>query len=269
MEINRLNVFEIVNKADLKPDKDYGQNFLVEPDICERIVNALKINENDSVLEIGPGLGSLTHFLSLKKSKTTIVDIDQRMINFLTIVYKDFNINVIENDIRKVDVSEYEKIVGNLPYNITTETIQYLLLNASKASRLVFMVQSETFNHFYDVSGKEYGPTSVLIHLLGIIEKLFVVKAGSFYPVPKCNSTVFAINIDARVNRFSAINAFKVAKQLFANRRKTILNNLVNYLKDKDLANKVCTDLNIDPLFRPEQLSPEMYLAISEYLSSK
>ena len=269
MEINRSNIFEIVNKADLKPDKDYGQNFLVEPDICKRIVDALKIEDDETVLEVGPGLGSLTHFLSLTNNSITVVDIDQRMTNFLKIVYKDSNVSIVENDIRKVDVSGFKKVVGNLPYNITTEAIQYLLLNGSETRRFVFMIQSETFNHFYDISGKEYGPTSVLIHLLGSIEKLFTVKAGSFYPAPKCNSTVFAINIDARIDRFSAIKSFKVAKQLFLNRRKTILNNLINYLKDKEIANKVCADLKIDPLLRPEQLSPEMYLAISEYLSTK
>ncbi len=269
MEINRLNISEIVNKADLKPDKDYGQNFLVEPQICERIVNALNIEEKDTVIEVGPGLGSMTHFLSLSNADTTVVDIDRRMIDFLSIVYQNSNIKIVENDIRKVDVSSYSKIIGNLPYNITTETIQYFLLNASKAKKMVFMIQSETFNHFFDVSGKEYGPTSVLIHLLGNIEKLFTVKAGSFYPAPKCNSTVFTINIDAHTNRFAAMNAFKVAKQLFANRRKTIQNNLSNYLKNKDLAYKVCEDLNINPLSRPEQLSPEIYLSISEYLSNR
>ena len=134
---------------------------------------------------------------------------------------------------------------------------------------MVFMIQSETFNHFYDISGKEYGPTSVLIHLLGKIEKLFTVKAGSFYPAPKCSSTVFAINIDARVNRFSAINAFKLAKQLFINRRKTIQNNLMAYLKNKEQVNKLCEDLKINPLSRPEQLLPETYLLISEYLCNK
>ena len=191
------------------------------------------------------------------------------MIDFLSIVYKESNVKIIENDIRKVDVSEYTKVVGNLPYNITTETIQFFLLNASAARRMVFMIQSETFNHFFDVFGKEYGPTSILIHLLGSIEKLFIVKAGSFYPAPKCNSTVFVINIDTRADYSKAINAFKVAKQLFINRRKTILNNLVNYIKDKDAANKLCSDLAINPLARPEQLKPEIYLAISEYLNKK
>ena len=269
MEINRSNIFEIINKANLKPDKDYGQNFLVEPQVSQRIVDSLDLKDGEKVIEVGPGLGSLTHFLSLTKADVTVVDIDKRMIDFLKIVYEQSNIKIVENDIRKEDVSKYKKVVGNLPYNITTEAIQYFLINAEKAEKMVFMIQSETFAHFYDLSGKEYGPTSVLIHLLGNIEKLFVVKAGSFHPVPKCNSTVFAININTRVNRFSAIKAFKLAKQLFINRRKTIQNNLSNYLKDKNLVNKICEDLKIDPLSRPEQLSPEIYLAISEYLCNK
>lgn len=269
MEINRANVFEIANKADLKPDKDYGQNFLIEPQICERIVNSLNIQDNDKIIEVGPGLGSLTHYLTLHDNESTVVDIDLRMVNFLKVVYKEnSNLQIVENDIRKIDVSQYNKIIGNLPYNITTETIQYFLLNATSASRMVFMIQSETLAHFYDVSGKEYGPTSVLIHLLGNIERLFTVKAGSFYPVPKCNSVVFVINIDGNANRETAISAFKVAKQLFINRRKTISNNLLNYLKDKDLVNKICDNLGINPLLRPEQISPEMYLRISEYLNS-
>ena len=86
MEINRSKVFEIVEKACLKPDKDYGQNFLVEPQLCERIVNALDIQENDSVIEVGPGLGSLTHFLTLNKADISVVDIDKRMIDFLNML---------------------------------------------------------------------------------------------------------------------------------------------------------------------------------------
>ena len=269
MEINRSNVFDIANKADLKPDKDYGQNFLIEPQICERIVNALNIEEGDKIIEVGPGLGSLTHYLSLYNNESTVVDIDLRMTNFLKVVYESNpNIKVVLNDIRKADVSRYNKILGNLPYNITTETIQYFLLNAKVATRMVFMIQSETLAHFYDVSGKEYGPTSVLIHLLGSIEKLFTVKAGSFYPAPKCSSSVFAINITSSTDRESAIKAFKVAKQLFVNRRKTISNNMLGIIKDKNLVNKLCNDLGLDPLLRPEQIAPEMYLRISEYLNS-
>lgn len=270
MEINKNNVIEIVTKAGLKPDKDYGQNFLIEPSICSRIVDSLNLDNSDTVLEIGPGLGSLTHFLSLNKSNITAVDIDRRMIDFLKIVFQnDNNVEIIENDIRKTDISKYNKIIGNLPYNITTETIQYVLINGLNLSKAVFMIQNEVLAHFLDIEGKEYGPTSVLIHLLGKIEKLFVVKAGSFYPAPKCNSVVFSITINQKCDRDHAIGAFKISKSLFLNRRKTILNNLSTTLKSKDLANQVCNDLNINPLSRPEQLLPKTYLKIYEYLGNK
>ena len=267
MEINRSNILDIINKADLKPDKDYGQNFLIDQEISEKIVDLLGVKKEDNVLEIGPGLGSLTHFLASSKGFITAVDIDRRMIDFLKIVYKENNnIEIVENDIRKTKVEKFNKIVGNLPYNITTETIQYLLLNASKAAKMVFMIQSENFPHFFDTKGKEYGPTSILIHLLGKIEKAFVVKPGSFYPSPKCGSTVFAIILNQDADKFDSIKAFKIAKQLFLNRRKTILNNLNNYLKNKDLSINLCHDLGISPLSRPEDLSPEVYLSIARYL---
>ena len=267
MEINRSNINEIVTKASLRPDKDYGQNFLVEPVVCQKIVDALNIQEGDLALEVGPGLGSLTHFISEKKVQYDAVDIDIRMVNFLRVVYQDYsNVKIIENDIRKHDVSKYNKIIGNLPYNITTETIQFFLTNAINADRLVFMIQSETLAHFYDVSGKEYGPVSVLLHLLGNIEKLFTVKAGSFYPAPKCSSVVFAIIIDKQKDRQEAIGTFNLAKKLFLNRRKTIQNNLLNALKDKELVIKLCNDLSINPLARPEDLSPNTYLEMYRYL---
>ena len=270
MEINRSNINEIVQKASLRPDKDYGQNFLVEPQISKRIVDSLNIEKDDFVLEVGPGLGSLTHYLNETNVKCDAVDIDLRMINFLKVVYKDNpNIHIIENDIRKHDVSMYTKVVGNLPYNITTETIQYFLTNATSAKRMVFMIQSEALNRFYDVKGKEYGPVSVLLHLLGNIEKLFTVKAGSFYPAPKCSSVVFALNVDSEKDRKDAIGTFNLAKQLFQNRRKTILNNMLNVIKNRNLVMETCDELGINLLSRPEDLSPETYLAIYKYLAAK
>ena len=268
MEINRSNISEIVNKASLKPDKDYGQNFLVEPVISEKIVAALNLEKDDCVLEVGPGLGSLTHFISMNNVKCDAVDIDRRMIDFLKVIYQDkANLSIIENDIRKQSVTIYNKIIGNLPYNITTESIQYFLLNAKNAKKMVFMIQNEALNRFYDISGKEYGPVSVLLHLIGDINKLFTVKAGSFYPVPKCSSVVFVINVDNHTSREEATNAFALAKQLFLNRRKTIQNNLSNIIKDKGFVQKLCEDLNINPLARPEDLSPETYLEIYRYIN--
>ena len=256
MEINRSNINELVNKCSVKPDKDYGQNFLVEPLIAEKIVDALEVNNDDYVLEIGPGLGSLTHFL-YQKSKLDVCDIDSRMIDFLKIFYKE-DINYILNDVRKIDVSSYSKIIGNLPYNITTELVTFLLMN-SNAKRMILMCQSEAFNRFYDLEGENYGPVSVMLHLLGTPKKILTVKPGSFYPAPKCNSLVFSFDLEPVIDKETVIKVYKMCKSIFLNRRKTILNNL-SHLVNKDKASLILKELNIEENRRPETISPTEYL---------
>lgn len=263
MEINRENINEIIAMTGNKPDKDYGQNFLIDSSIAERIVEALEINNRDKVLEIGPGLGSLTHFL-YKKSSLSVCDIDKRMTDFLRGVYD--NIVLINNDIRKVDVAEYTKIIGNLPYNITTELVTYLLCNASCCSKMILMCQQEAFARFSDMSGGNYGPVSVLTHLLGTSKKLLTVKPGSFLPAPKCNSIVFEYVFSYDVDRNLAINVYQMTKSLFLNRRKTILNNLKNYLQDSSFALEVLKELKIEENRRPEEISPNKYLEMYNYI---
>lgn len=264
MEINRSNILDLVEKCQVKPDKDYGQNFLLETTIASKICDYLNLENSDNVLEIGPGLGSLTHFL-VGKCNLTVCDIDSRMIDFLKIFYKD-DITYILNDIRKVDVTSYSKIIGNLPYNITTELVTYLLLNSEKTTTMVLMSQLEAYNRFGDLSGENYGPVSILLHLLGTIEKLLVVKAGSFYPAPKCSSVVFRINIKEDADLNTAINVYKLTKSLFLNRRKTIYNNLKNYLSSGDKALEVLNKLGIAQNLRPENISPELYLKMYQLI---
>lgn len=267
MEINRSNLFEIIEKSGLKPDKDYGQNYLLDVSICEKIVNQLDINKDDRVLEIGPGLGSLTHFIALFNSETTLVDIDSRMIDFLKIIYTKNNVKFIVQDIRKHDVNKYTKIIGNLPYNITTETIVYLLENAKNAKKMVLMCQAEAFNRFNDLSGKEYGPASILVHLLGNCKRVITVKPGSFYPAPKCSSVVFSLEISENVDRNKCLGVYNIAKKLFLNRRKTIYNNLSSYLGDKEKAESLLNQLGIPLNKRPEELSPDTFVKIYDCLS--
>ena len=264
MEINRSNIFNLVEKCNVKADKDYGQNFLLEPSIAEKIVYYLEPENRDDVLEIGPGLGSLTHFL-YDKCHLTVCDIDSRMIDFLKIFYKD-EISYVLNDVRKIDVSSYHKIIGNLPYNITTELVTFLLLNAIKAERMVLMCQLEAFSRFNDLSGENYGPASILVHLLGDIEKGIVVKAGSFYPVPKCQSIVFTFNRHPVTDFETIKNVYKFAKAIFSNRRKTIYNNLKNYLSDANKVKSLLNELNIDPMLRPENIKPEIYLKMYQMI---
>ena len=267
MEINRSNIYELVNRCQVKPDKDYGQNFLLEPSVAMKIVDALEAGQNESTLEIGPGLGSLTHFL-FEQTNLTVCDIDSRMIDFLKIFYEN-KIEYVLNDVRKIDVSKYDKIIGNLPYNITTELVTFLLLNAKQVKRMVLMCQLEAFNRFYDLSGENYGPVSILLHLLGDVQKLFVVKAGSFYPAPKCQSVVFAFSSNPKTEFDTAVNVYKFTKSIFLNRRKTIANNLKNVLSNSDKANEVLSELNIDPMVRPENISPEIYLKMYLLIQNK
>ena len=242
MEINRGNVIEIISKSGLKPDKDYGQNYLLEPELCSKIVDFLDAKNNEKVLEIGPGLGSLTHFLTSKKAeKIDLVDIDEL------------------NDIRKHDVSQYDKILGNLPYNITTETVVYLLENAKNAKKMVLMCQAEAFPRFSETSGGEYGPASILVHLLGSSKRLLTVKPGSFYPAPKCSSIVFEISINEGVDYDHCISVYKFAKKLFLNRRKTIQNNLNNVTNNKEVTNILLEKVGISSIRRPEEILPKKF----------
>ena len=255
---------EIVNKSNAHPDKDYGQNFLIDPEISKKIVDALEVQDNERILEIGPGLGSLTHFLQ-EFDNVTVCDIDKRMIDFLKIIYEN-KITYILDDVRKIDVSHYDKIIANLPYNITSELVTFLL-SESNAKKMVLMCQQEAFNHFYDVSGKEYGPISVLLHLLGDVKKLFALKPGYFYPAPKCNSLVFSFDYNPVTNKEDILKTFKLSKALFLNRRKTIYNNLKSYLGgNKEKTEYVLETLKIDLNKRPEDLSPETFLNIYKLL---
>ena len=144
------------------------------------------------------------------------------------------------------------------------------MLNAVNAKEIVLMCQSETFKHFSDVSGSEYGPVSVLIHLLGKIEKEFNVKAGCFIPQPKCVSTVFKITINETNNRKEIIDCFEFCKKLFSNRRKTIANNFQIIGTDKSVTTSILEKVKINPLSRPEDISPNQYLELYKiYLKTK
>ena len=269
MEINRNNVMEVIQKSGLKPDKDYGQNYLLDNTISQKIIDLLEVEKGDSVLEIGPGLGSLSHYLCQHKDcSITLVDIDERMINFLKIIYQSPNVELVLSDIRKHDVSKYTKIVGNLPYNITTETIVYLLENAIKAERMVLMCQAEAFSRFFEVSGKDYGPVSILVHLLGYSKRNFTVKPGSFYPIPKCSSVVFTIYLDKTVDYKEALDVYDFSKKMFLNRRKTIYNNLSSFLGNKEEASSILSRLNVSPNKRPEELSPIDYKHLYDSVKS-
>ncbi len=264
MEINSKNIKSILSEIGISPDINYGQNFLIEAEIAKKIIDLVQIKSDDKILEIGPGLGSLSHYLTGFSNDITLLDVDNNMTTFLSLFYKSDNVKIINNDVRRFDVSSYTKIVSNLPYNLTTEIIIYLCLNATDACRLVLMCENETLLHFTSLCGKDYGPVSILIHLLGDIKKEFSVPASAFYPSPKCTSTVFTINFNSQSNRNDIKNTYLMCKDLFLNRRKTIYNNLKRYLNDEELCGNILNELDISFNARPEEIDYRTYFKMYE-----
>ena len=265
--VDRTSVKYLMEIASINPSKDKGQNFLVDTKISENIVNLAKINANSKVIEIGPGLGSLTYHLENKANNLTVIDIDERIVNYLSSEVKP-STNIIFGDALKYDFYHYDIVISNIPYNITKDLIVHLLISAKNTDQFVFMCQKENFYHFYNTSGSEYGPASVLIHLLGEIKKAFDVKASSFVPAPKCVSTVFTISRNNDHDFETVKETYKIASKLFLNRRKTILNNLSS-LVSKEEAIKILETLNIDVILRPEEISPKEFYELTKLIKEK
>lgn len=263
--VDKYSIKDLMDAAFISPSKDKGQNFLVDVEKCKNIVKLLKNDVNSKVLEIGPGLGSLTYHLQERCNNLTLVDVDERIIYYLECEVNQ-GVELVLEDALKYDVSSYDYIISNIPYSITSDLMEHILIHGTKVKQFVLMMQKENFAHFYDVSGSEYGPLSVLVHLLGNIKKEFDVGASSFVPRPKCTSTVFTIETNNLYDREKAIQAYRLSKKLFLNRRKTILNNLGAAI-GKEKALKVLESLNISPLKRPEELSPDIFYQINTIIN--
>lgn len=262
--INRSSIKEIMALAGVNPTKNRGQNFLVDENTIQNIVKLCDFSAHGRVIEVGPGLGSLTYYLKDKSQNFNVIDIDERIICYLKdVLNKD--VNIIFEDALKYDFNNYEYVVSNIPYNITTELITHVLLSGDMLKECVFMCQKENYSHFYDTKGSEYGPTSVLIHLLGDIEKQFDVKPSAFVPSPKCISTVFTIKMTNIYPKEQVLNAYKLAVKMFNNRRKTILNNLSKEI-GREKAIYVLEKAEINQLARPEDISPLLFLKLSNII---
>ena len=180
----------------LKPKKSLGQNFLLDKNIIDKIINASKINSSDEVLEIGPGTGNLTKFIVSKKPKKIyLIEKDENLANDLERQYLD-RVNIIKKDILKIPYKFYSEkkflILGNLPYNISTQILSDWCLNDKlNVSKMILMFQKEVAERILaDVNSKEYSRITILSKWKFDITKVADVKANSFFPKPKVQSTV-------------------------------------------------------------------------------
>lgn len=260
--------FENIRSFKFLAKKEIGQNFLGDPDSAKRIVSLLEAKEGEKVLEIGSGAGSLSYFLSLGPAKADLIDIDEAMLQKLK---EDFEgnpyLNIQFGNAMRYDYSSYDKIVGNLPYYITSGIIENVLLGAKKATRYVFMVQKEAAARLLAKPGSEdYSPLTIYLNYVAKGKKAFNVRRECFVPAPHVESTVLVFDVDLSKQNEESKAMYSLAKKLFLNRRKTILNNLKNVLGDSQKAEEALKACGIAPTLRPENLLAENYLALSHYL---
>lgn len=256
--------------------KSLGQNFLIDGNIIENIIEGAGVTAEDTVLEIGPGIGSMTEILSEKAKKVIAVEIDKNLIPILenTLAHRD-NIEIIHQDILKLDLTELQKekgleegfkVVANLPYYVTTPIIMSLLEGNAPIHSITVMIQKEVADRILSSKDvKAYGALTVACNLYADVREVLTVPPTVFLPKPKVASTV--ITLTPKANHLSIGERkllFGIVKDAFGKRRKTLLNSLSsgNLGFSKDQVREALGKAGIDPIKRAENLSVEDFKRI-------
>ena len=273
----------ILKKYNISANKSLGQNFLINDSVVNKIVESAEITKNDLVIEIGPGLGNLTEFLLEKAGKVIAIELDQRMLEILNDRFSLYdNFEIINEDVLKVNLNELisknknseiknAKIVANLPYYITTPIIMKLLEGKLDIETITVMVQKEVADRLIAIPGEKLsGAITYSVYYYATSENVTIVENNSFIPEPEVDSEVIKLSIrkNPLVELLDENQFFKTVKASFMQRRKTLINALVNggILKNKQDAKKLFDDLNMDYNTRGESLSIEKFAEISNYI---
>lgn len=277
------NTKELIKRFNIRMTKSLGQNFLIDDNIVSRIVDTADIGLNDLVIEIGPGIGSMTVELARRAGRVIAVEIDKYLIPALEDNLKDFsNVKVINMDIMKVNLEEIigtenpenVKVVANLPYYITTPIIMKLLESGYGFDRMVFMVQKEVALRMAAApGGKDYGALSVAVQYYSNPRRVFDVAPHCFIPQPEVDSSVIRLDVNKTppVELVSKDMFFKIVKASFGQRRKTMVNalyNLANLNKSKEEIKEILKRLGIDENARGESLSINQFAELSNAFSN-
>jgi 16S rRNA (adenine1518-N6/adenine1519-N6)-dimethyltransferase len=250
----------------IKPKKSLSQNFLINAHAAKRIVDSLNLKRNETVLEIGPGLGALTKYLIEKFGRVIGVEIDRNICNFLRRSFPSSkNLEIINQDFLKMNFEKVIlsdkriKVIGNLPYQITSPVLKVLVENRERIKMAVLMVQKEVAQRICGKPGtKSWSPLSIGIQLYSDPQILFKLKPSSFKPSPKVESAIIKLfflrkpKIKIEDEKFF----FIVVKAAFSQRRKMVLNSVSSSLGwGKDLVFKALSRSKIDPKKRAEDLT--------------
>ena len=282
MELTSPKVIkQIAEQFDFGFSKGLGQNFLLDPQVLDKIADAADID--DGVLEVGPGFGVLTKRLCETGKKVVSVEIDKRLIPVLDFTLAEFdNVKIIEKDILKTDVKalideEFDgkkiSVAANLPYYITTPIITKLIEEKLPIKNIVVMVQKEVAERIAAKPGKkDYGAISVLCQYYTNPRLVTIVPKGSFYPAPKVDSAVLCMEVQDKPNVEVSDEKlfFKVVKAAFGQRRKTLLNCLSSgFSCGKDTLSEILSGIGIDPSVRGEKLGLSEFAKIADALNSR
>lgn len=268
---NKEVTYHILKRFGIRMSKKLGQNFLIDEYVVRSIVEAANIKDGDAVLEIGPGIGTLTQGLAEAGANVTAVEIDRRLIEVLAKTLEGYdNIRVVHGDILKINIAEEVmapsyKVVANLPYYITTPIIMGLLEARMPIDVLVTMVQKEVALRMVAVPGtKDYGSLSVAVQYYTKPEIMFKVPPASFVPPPAVDSAV--IRCTVREKPPVEVNErvfFRIVKAAFAQRRKTLSNTLKTTGVPAETLKIILEKAGIDGTRRGETLSIEEFAAIA------
>lgn len=260
-----------------RPIKRWGQNFLKDKNIVTKIIEIADLHQNDSVLEIGPGQGILTEAMAKEAREVIAVEIDKKLTALLTERLKDYkNVKIIQGDFLKIDLSTLNlkadtKVVGNLPYYITTPIIMKLLETPGNITRIVVMVQKEVAERIVATSGnKNYGILSIIVQYFADVCLARNISKKVFFPEPKVSSSILKIDIrkKPRIKVKDEKLFFKVVKGAFSQRRKILINCLSPSLDlDKNLIQQALEKSSISPTRRGETLTLEEFGKLSDAIS--
>ena len=248
--------------------KKFGQNFLKDSSIIHAIIQSIQPLQDDLLVEIGPGLGALTKPLLEKTKHLFAIELDRDIVNWMQNQYSKNNITIFNEDVLNFNFYQFDKkirIIGNLPYNISTPILFKCIENIKIIADLHFMLQKEVVDRMIAApSSSEYGRLSVMLQYYFAMEHLVHVPKESFDPEPKVESSfVRLIPYDNYPFVANNIDQFgKIVKEAFSQRRKTIRNTLKNFMNANDFEN-----IDINPQLRAENLSVSDFVKISNYLS--
>lgn len=277
----------IINKYKVKANKNLGQNFLINEEVVSQIIDKSNVNKNDLIIEIGPGLGTLTQELLEKAGKVVCIELDNNMVKILQDRFKLYkNFELINADILKVNLHEIirkeknnneitnAKIVANLPYYITTPIIMKLLEEKLDLDTITVMVQKEVAERLTAIPGeKNTGAITYSVYYYSEANPIIEVDKNSFIPSPEVESEViqFKIRKQPPVDIEDVDVMFKVIKNVFTQRRKTLLNAMINtkVVESKEKAINILNKLGLKETVRAEELSIYEFASIAKSLKNK